>query len=229
MQPMSERSWQHLGHLTPDTPECQRDVWALLGLLRQRLADVHDEIALRTAEPTWAASLSDAAGRARALADHLGEEAGQDARERLAADDLVLTLDASLGEILTSDHVPSLLATGFAVLGELGAVPARLLDEVAGSHARLLAGRVADCSDHGTLARLLSMAEPSKSVNSNLRRLLRHLNGELFTVYRSWRQTFHALGVDGEWVDERSSDAAAAAAGALGLPFTAADRRPFAH
>jgi hypothetical protein len=57
--------------------------------------------------------------------------------------------------------------------------------------------------------------------------MLRHLNGLLFGVYRSWRQAFHTLGVDGEWIDETCAAAAREAAHALGLKWTQADARVF--
>ena len=227
MGAMANDDWKHLGHLTPDTPECQREVWALLGWIQKRLGDVLEEVATRTAEPTWAATLRDGVERSLGLAVDLTDEAGEDAREHVGTDETVANLDGSLGEVLSSGHMPSLLACGYGVLGELGAVPARLLEEVAGPHGRLLLGRVVSSESHRPLARLLAITHPAPRDQDNLRRMLRHLNGEWFTVLQSWRQTFHTLGVDGEWIDESCLAGAQAAAVEMGLPFTRADQRVF--
>jgi hypothetical protein len=215
--------WKDLGYLTPDAPECQRDVWALLARLQGQLAEALSELALRTAEPTWAATLQEQSARAAALRDALLEEAGEHARARLADDDAALELDAALCEVLASGHVPSLIVTGYAVLGELGSVPARLLEDVAGPHARPLCARVVAAETHRSLARLFGATDPSPADRENLRRMLRHLNGLLCTLLATWRQTFHVLGVDGEWLGEECARTGRAAAQALGLKVTAAD------
>jgi len=224
---MVPSSWKHLGHLTPDAPDCQGDVWALLARLHGHLGEVLEEIGTRTAEPSWAAIFRDGADRSIELGRVLVEEAGPAALERVSSDDLLGEFELSLGEVSGSGHVPSLIATGFAVLGELGRVPARLLEEVAGPHARILSGQVAGYEGHRPLSRILQAADPAPRDLENLRRLTRHLNGQLFEVYRSWRQTFHTLGVDGEIVDESCAETARAASHALGLKVTRADLKVF--
>jgi len=223
---MTTPEWRRLGFLTPDAPEAQADVWALQARLRAHLAAAFEGLASLTVEPTWGATLAEAARRETELAGALSEEAGEAGRERVEQDELVAALELALGEVLASGHVPSVIATGHAVLGELGAQPVRLLEEVAGPYARTLCGRVASADDYLLLGRLLSMAEPDGATRNQLRRMLRHLHGELFAVFHSWRQTFHVLGVDGEWLVEESRTALTRAYGALGLELTAADRRP---
>jgi hypothetical protein len=227
MQAVTEVHWSDLGYLTPDAPDCQRDVWALLGRLCSHQALAHDELALRTAEPTWAATLSEGAGRWRDLSRDLDAEAGEDARLRIADDEAVRALDGALLEVLGSGHVPALIVTGYVVLGELGLLPARLLEEIAGPHARPLAARVATCDDHHALARLFGAVEPGPSDRQDLRRMLRHLDGLLATVHGTWRQTFHVLGVDGEHLEEASRETARRAGERLGLRLTAADLAVF--
>ena len=224
---MSTPHWKDLGFLTPDAPECQRDVWALLARQQAHLASALEELALRTAEPTWSATLRDGALRAVELGELLAAEAGEPARERVAADDAVAEFESSLGEVLASGHVPSLLAGGYSTLGELSVLPARLLAEVAGPHARPIAARVADAGTHLPLGRLFGMLHAGPTDLEGLRRMLRHLNGRLFTVYATWRQTFHVLGVDGEWVQEEARTTARSAAHVLGLKVTAADLAVF--
>jgi hypothetical protein len=219
--------WKDLGYLTPDAPECQRDVWALLARLQGHLGAALAELALRTAEPTWAAALADQGERARVLRDDLQREAGEAARQRLADDDAALALEGALDEVLASGHVPSLIVTGYAVLGELGTLPARLLEEVAGTHARLLCARVVAAETHRPLARLFGATDPSPQDRENLRRMLRHLNAQLSALYATWRQTFHVLGVDGEVLEEEAARTGRAAAEALGLKFTQADLAAF--
>jgi hypothetical protein len=219
--------WKDLGYLTPDAPECQRDVWALLARLQGQLGDALADLALRTAEPTWAASLAEQSTRAHALRDALAAEAGPEAAVRLADDEAASALDGSVGEVLASGHVPSLIVTGSAVLGELAVLPARLLEDVAGSHARLLCARVVAAETHRPLARLFGATDPSPHDRENLRRMLRHLNGQLFGVYATWRQTFHVLGVDGEALEDEAARTARAASEALGLKVTAADLAVF--
>jgi len=227
MRRVTPLDWKDLGYLTPDAPDCQRDVWALLARLQGHLGDALADLALRTAEPTWAATLEDQAGRARALRDVLAAEAGPDAQLRLADDDAAIELEGSLGEVLNSGHVPSLVVTGYAVLGELGTLPARLLEDVAGAHARPLCARLVAAETHRPLARLFGATDPTPHDRENLRRLLRHLNGQLFTLYATWRQTFHVLGVDGEALEEEAARTARAASVELGLKVTAADLAVF--
>ena len=215
--------WKQLGFLTPDAMECQQDVWALQARLRDGLGDVLVDLCARTAEPTWASSLEEAAGRCRLLADSLGDEAGPEARERVEADDLLREFEATLGEVTTSGHVPSLITTGYSVLGELSALPIRLLEDVAGPHSRLLCGRITGDESHRLLGRLFPITQPAPRDKENLRRLLRHLHGGLFTVYESWRQTFHTLGVDGEHVGEDFVATVRASHETLGLKCTRAD------
>ncbi len=224
---MPPSSWKHFGHLTPDAPDCQGDVWALLGRGHGHLAEVLEEIGSRTAEPSWAAIFRDGAERSLEVGRVLAEEAGAAALERVSSDDLLGEFELSLSEVSGSGHVPSLIAVGYAVLGELGRVPARLLEDVAGPHARLLLGQVAGFEGHRPLCRILRAADPAPRDLENLRRLTRHLNGQLFEVYRSWRQTFHTLGVDGECMDESCAATAREAAQALGLKVTRADQRVF--
>lgn len=224
---MTAPHWKDLGFLTPDAPECQQDVWALLGRVQEHLAAALDELALRTAEPTWAASLAELAGRARTLGADLLQEAGAAAVERLHADEAVLDFEGPLAEVLGSGHVPSLIVTAYAVLGELGALPARLLEDMAGVYARPICARILATDSHRSLARLFLATDPAPQDRENLRRMLRHLNGRLFTVYATWRQTFHVLGVDGEWMQEESRTTARAAAEALGLKVTGADLAVF--
>jgi hypothetical protein len=216
-----------MGHLTPDAPGVQREVWALLALRQQRLAAVIEELAARTAEPTWAASLRDGAVRSVELGEDLLNEAGPEAMTSVWADELVLEWLSFLDEVEGSGHIPSLIVTGYAVLGELGDVPARLLEEVSGTHARPLLSRVISCESHRPLAGLFAVAEPGPRDLDILRRLVRHLNGQLFGVYRSWRQTFHTLGVDGEWIDETCAATAREAAHKLGFKWTRTDARVF--
>jgi hypothetical protein len=227
MQAMVNLDWRALGYLTPDAPECQRDVWALLGRLLRHLARIDEDLALRSAEPTWAATLRDGAGRANDLAAQLEQEAGPEALERLAEDEALAEFEASLEQVLTSDHVPSMIVTGHVVLGELVRLPARLLEEVAGPNARLLAARLSDCEAHRPLARLFRATDPSTAEANQLRRLLRHLNGQLYVVYATWRQTFHVLGVDGEWMEEEARTTVRAALEALGLKVGPADLAVF--
>ena len=223
MPPVSTPHWKDLGFLTPDAPECQQDVWALLARLQGHLGTALDELALRTAEPSWAATLRESCDRARALAADLAAEAGEPARERLAADEALITFETFLEEVLASGHVPSLIVTGYAVLGELGALPARLLEEVAGSTSRPICARIVSAGNHRPLAGLFAAADPTAQDLENLRRLLRHMNGQLFGVYATWRQTFHVLGVDGEWLQEEAATTARAARHVLGLKVTAKD------
>lgn len=224
---MSTPHWKDMGYLTPDAPECQRDVWALLARTQGQLGRALEELALRTAEPSWAATLRERSERALALGGDLLTEAGLDAQERLAADEAWCAFDGFLEEVLTSGHVPSLLVTGYAVLGELGALPARLIEEVAGVSARPLCGRVVAAENHRTLSGLFDVSQPSPTDLANLRRMLRHLNAQLFGVYATWRQSFHVLGVDGEWMAEEATAVARDASHALGLKVTKSDLAVF--
>lgn len=225
---MSTPLWQQLGFLTPDALEAQREAWALQARLRVLLAEVHETLAARTAEPTWGASLSEAGGRARALCETLLEEAGPDALEVVACDDLVATFEASVAEVSASEHVPSLLAMGYVVLGELGNLPVRLLGEVAGPHASVFCGRILDCDgDHALLARLHGILGHDDRTLQQLRKLVQHLTRQLADVYASWRQTFHTLGVDGEWLAEEGADTVRKAHHELGLKVTRTDLRAF--
>ncbi|MGQ0551660.1 MAG: hypothetical protein ACT4PU_00395 [Planctomycetota bacterium] len=224
---MNAARWQRQGRQSPDAPEAQRDVWALLGRLHEQLATALAELALRTAEPTWAATLAEHSERARALSRQLLDEAGPEALERLAQDEAWREFDALTGEVLTSGHVPSLIVVGYANLGELGVLPARLLEDLAGAQARLLYGRLVSAEAHRPLARLFSAADPSATELETLRRLVRHAHGLLFTVYATWRQTFHILGVDGEVLQEQAAGTARAASHALSLRVTTADLAPF--
>jgi len=219
--------WKDMGYLTPDAPDCQRDVWALLARTQRQLARTLEELTLRTAEPTWAATLREASERAAALGGDLETEAGPEARERLAADQAWSAFEDFLDEVQDSGHVPSLIVTGYAVLGELGTLPAKLLEEVAGPHARPLCGRVVSAEHHRTLAGLFSITQPSATDVTNLRRMLRHLNAQLFTVYATWRQSFHVLGVDGEWMQEEARGVVRGAGESLGLKVSRHDLAVF--
>jgi len=224
---MATPHWRDLGYLTPDAPECQQDVWALSARLQGHLAALLDELALRTAEPTWAAVLGEAAGAARSLRAALSEAAGAAAAERLAQDEALIEFEGSLEEVLHSGHVPSLIVTGYVVLGELTTLPARLLQDTAGPHARPLAARVAASEAHRPLGRLFAATNPAPAELENLRRMLRHLNALLHAIYATWRQTFHVLGLDGELLDEEARRTARSAAATLGLRCTAADLAVF--
>ena len=57
--------------------------------------------------------------------------------------------------------------------------------------------------------------------------MLRHLNAQLFSVYATWRQSFHVLGVDGEWMQEEARAVARGAGEALGLKVTTRDLAVF--
>src|SRR5262249_11146352 len=214
---MSQPHWRDLGFLTPDAPDCQREVWALLARLQGQLAAALDELALRTAEPTWEATLRDEAGRARELRALLDGEAGAAALQRVAEDEALRDFEEPLSEVLASGHVPSLVATGYATLGELGALPARLLADVAGASARPIAARVAAGEAHRPLGRLFGMLQLAPPDQEALRRMLRHLDARLFATYATWRQTFHVLGVDGETLEEEARRTVRAAREVLGL------------
>ncbi|MED5331067.1 MAG: hypothetical protein VX916_07215 [Planctomycetota bacterium] len=219
--------WKQLGFLTPDAPECQQDLWALLNRLHLSAAEMCEEIAIRTAEPTWAAVFEESVTHFHDLANLLAEEAGPAAQERIEEDELVRELMNVLGEVGTSGHVPSLIATVYAVLVELGRAPVRLFVDVAGPQGSLVANRILDDTSHHPLARVLSATDFSSSDRDNLRRLLRHLHGLLFDVFRSWRQTFHALGIDGEILDDAARETARAAYGELGLKASRTDLSVF--
>jgi hypothetical protein len=222
---VSTPPWRQLGFLTPDAFESQQEVWALSARLRGALADVLGDLGARTAEPTWGATLQHGATRARALADELLLQAGEDALVRVGEDDLVRAFDSSLGEVLASEHVPALIATGYAVLGELGTLPVRLLEDVAGPHSRPLCARLLAEDDHRVLGRLLPVTQPPPREQESLRRMLRHLHQQLFAVYQGWRQTLHTLGVDGETLAEQAQHTVQSALQMLELPSTAADVR----
>ncbi|MHC4845080.1 MAG: hypothetical protein ACYTCU_02860 [Planctomycetota bacterium] len=224
---MSTPHWKDLGYLTPDAPDCQRDVWALLGRTQRQLGRTLEELTLRTAEPTWAATLRDKSERAATLGTDLEAEAGAEAQERLLADEAWNAFEGFLEEVQSSGHVASLIVTGYAVLGELGTLPAKLLEEVAGPHARPLCGRVVSAEHHRTLSGLFSIAHPSPTDVANLRRMLRHLNAQLYGVYATWRQSFHVLGVDGEWMQEEARTVARGAGSALGLKVSTHDLAVF--
>jgi hypothetical protein len=224
---VSTPHWKDLGYLTPDAPDCQRDVWALLARTQRQLGRTLEELTLRTAEPTWAATLRETSERAVSLGGDLDDEAGDEARERLAADEAWNAFEGFLEEVQASGHVPSLIVTGYAVLGELGTLPAKLLEDVAGPHARPLCGRVVSAEHHRTLSGLFSIASPTASDVTNLRRMLRHLNAQLFSVYATWRQSFHVLGVDGEWMQEEARTVARGAGQALGFKVSTHDLAVF--
>lgn len=224
---MATPHWRDLGYLTPDAPEAQADVWALAARLQGHLATALDELKIRTAEPSWAAVLGDAAESARQLQQALLEAAGAGAVERLAHDEALIEFEGSLDEVLHSGHVPALIVTGSVVLGELALLPARLLQDTAGPHARPLAARLAASESHRPLARLFAATNPSPTELENLRRMLRHLDALLYSIYATWRQTFHVLGVDGELLDDEARSTAKAAATALGLKITSADLSVF--
>jgi hypothetical protein len=225
---MSEPDWRRMGFLTPDAPECLREVWALQALLQQRLADAFSALALRTAEPTWQAALDEAAGRCTELISELSDEAGEAARLSVADDDVVREFDGAASEVLASGHVPSLIATGYAVVGELALVPIQLLEEVSGPFGRVLCGRILSAEQHRVLGRLAGIVQLDASTADGLRRLLRHLDGGLYGVYQAWRQTFHVLGVDGEDVSRLSRETAERAYGTLGLEAKRSDLGVFA-
>lgn len=224
---MSTPDWRQLGFLTPDAMESQQDVWALQARWRTALGDVMTDLAARTAEPTWGASLLEAGERAHQLAADLGEEAGENARIRVEDDEIVREFEATLGEVVTSGHVPSLVTTGYAVLGELVPLPIRLLDEVAGPHARLLSGRIVGDESHRILGRLLPVMHVAPRDKESLRRLLRHLYTGLESVYGSWRQTFHTLGIDGETLAEECAQTVRKAHTTLEFKVTSADVKMF--
>jgi len=217
--------WRQLGFLTPDALESQLDVWALSARLRQALADVLSDLGARTAEPSWGATLTTGAERARALAGTLVEQAGADAVVRVGEDALVRAFDDSLGEVLSSEHVPALIATGYAVLGEFGTLPARLLEDVAGPHSRPLYARLLAEDDFRVLGRLLPVTQPPPREQEGLRRMLRHLHERLFAIYQGWRQTLHTLGVDGEVLAEQAASTVRTALQTLELQVGAADVR----
>ena len=226
---MSTPPWRHLGFLTPDAYESQQDVWALHALVRDHLADTLASLASQTAEPTWGASLEQAARSARELRDALLAETGDHAPIRVGDDELVREFGSAVAEVTASGHVPSLIVTGFCVLGELGTLPLRLLQDVAGPYARVLCGRVVGSDEHRLLGRLFGIVHPSDRELDALRRLTRHLNGRLADVYRAWRQTFHSLGVDAEWMLDEARETVRKSHHELGLPFSPADARTFAH
>ena len=224
---MATPHWRDLGYLTPDAPECRQDVWALDARLLGHQSALLDELALRTAEPSWAAVLGDAAASARSLREALLEAAGADAVERLSHDEALIEFEGSLEEVLGSGHVPALIVTGYVVLGELALLPERLLQDTAGLHARPLSARVAASEAHRALGRLFAATDPGPADLDNLRRMLRHLNGLLHATFATWRQTFHVLGLDGELLDEEARRTAQAAAATLGIRFTAPDLAVF--
>ncbi|MFT7465087.1 MAG: hypothetical protein ACI9EF_003450 [Pseudohongiellaceae bacterium] len=220
---MNELDWRRLGFLTPDAPDCLREVWALQAMLQRHLGDSLSGLALETAEPSWEATLSEAAARSRLLADELTTEAGETAVITVADDELAREFDSSMAEVLASGHVPSLLVTGFAVVGELGRVPISLLEGVSGPYGRLLCGKIVSSEEHHLLGRLAGIVHLDSPAKTNLRRLLRHLNGSLFGVFESWRQTFHVLGVDGEDLARSARTSTSSAYETLGLKATRAD------
>lgn len=219
--------WDRYGHLTPDAREAQQDVWALYALVHARLAEILRELSLRSAEPVFGALLGERADAAARLVDDLAEVAGEEAAERVRDDGAVGRWDAALAEVLASGHVPALIVTGAATLGEVAHVPLRVLAEVGGPHAAALAGRVLAAEPHRPLAGLLEVVQPASAEREQLRRLLRHLHGGLGEVLATWVQTFHALGVDGESVTEEARAAVRRAGAALGLRVTRADLAPF--
>ena len=221
---MTPPDWRRQGHLTPDAPEAQRELWALGARLRGHLALTLSELSQRSAEPSWSASLTEGAERARELSLALSEEAGEEARLVVADDPVYGEFEQALEEVLGSGHVPSLVVTGYAVLGELARAPFVLLDEVAGPHAGLLCGRLLSCQEHHVLGRLAPILHLD---DASCRRLLRHLNTGLHQTFRSWSQTLHTLGVDGELLVDQSRDAASRALGELGLEASRADLKVF--
>ena len=224
---MATPHWKQLGFLTPDAPGCQQDVWGLQALLRLRLGDALAMLAQATAEPTWGDALGQESRRAAELAGELDELAGEPGRVAVADDELVRDLDGALCEVVASGHVPSLLATGYAVLGELAVVPVALLDDVAGTHVKLTTARVLTAEHHRILGRLIGIVQLGPTERSQLRRLLRHLHELLATVHLGWRQTFHTLGVDGERLTESSRHSARQSLEHLGLKPTRADLAVF--
>jgi len=220
---MTAPTWDRYGHLTPDAPEAQRDVWALYALVHARLCEALRELATRSAEPVFAAMLDEQARAAARLVEDLAEAAGEAGRERVSSDVAVARWDGALSEVLASGHVPSLIATGSATLGEVAHAPLRLLAEVAGPGAGALAGRVLVAEPHRPLVGLFEVVRPPEAEREQLRRLLRHLHGELSSVFAEWIQTFHTLGVDGESVGEEGRASVRRAAHALGLKVTRAD------
>ncbi|RKY20422.1 MAG: hypothetical protein DRQ55_07750 [Planctomycetota bacterium] len=224
---MTAPDWHQLGFLTPDAPDCQREVWALAALMRSRLGDSLQSLAQLTAEPSWQSTLELQAQAAAALSEQLFEEAGEGARLSVQDDAMIRELDGALCEVIGSGHVPSLLVCGYAVLGELALVPLRLLDEVAGHYARATGSSLLDADHHRILGRLAGIAIDTKSHSAGLRRMLRHLNAQLADVHLSWRQTFHVLGVDGEQLTSASRDTTQTALRHLGLSVTRTDLAMF--
>jgi hypothetical protein len=220
---MSQIDWQRLGFLTPDAPESLREVWALQAMLHRHLADCLDGLALQTAEPTWQATLDEGAGRTRELVAELAAEAGELGTLTVSDDELIQQFDGAVGEVVASGHVPSLLVTGYAVLGELSRAPMQLLEEVAGPYGKLLCGKVVAAEHHRVLGRLAGIVPLDDKAKNGLRRLLRHLNGILYSIYQAWRQTFHVLGVDGEDVVKQCRESVAEAYKALGLKASRSD------
>jgi len=214
---MSWNDWQRLGFLTPDAPESLREVWALQAMLHRHLADALGGLALQTAEPTWEAALNEGARRTRALVAELTAEAGDVAIVTVDDDDLAREFDGAVSEVLASGHVPSLLVTGYAVLGELARVPVQLLEQVAGPYGKLLCGKLVGAEEHRVLGRLAGIVQLDDKDKNGLRRLLRHLNGILYSIYQSWRQTLHVLGVDGEDVMSQCRETVEKAYTTLGL------------
>ena len=220
---MSRPDWQKLGFLTPDAFTAQRELWALHARLSRPSAEVFAALAERSAEPSWSASLLDAAERQTRLAETLLDEAGSDARVACDDDSLLAEVLSVCDEVLASGHVPSLLVTGAGPLGAYPRVVFELLGEVAGEHAGALCRRVLEHDDHALLARLFGMSPPSPADQDALRRLLRHLHGKLAEVYGARRQELHCLGVDGEVFAERALESVQATHHALGLKCTRAD------
>lgn len=226
---MSTPPWRRLGFLTPDAYEAQQDVWALAALVRDQLGDALAALAERSAEPTWGAALADAARASRALRDALLAETGDDAPVRVGDDELVREFAAAATEVTSSGHAASIVVAGYCVLGELGAVPIRLLEDVAGPYARVMCGRVVSADEHLLLGRLFAILHPDDRELDALRRVVRHLSARLVDVYRAWRQTFHSLGVDAESLLDGARETLRKSHHALGLPFSTADARTFSH
>lgn len=226
---MTAPTWRQMGFLTPDAPDAQREVWALSSLLRRRLGETLEALASQTAEPTWQRTLEEQAARALELALALGEEAGPETSQAVADDDLVRDLDGSVCEVVASGHAASLLTAGFAVLGEQAVAPIALLDDVAGPHAKALTSRMIAAEHHLILGRLASIVPFSPADATALKRMLRHLHGQLAAVNESMRQTWHTLGVDGENMSEASRDAARRSLGSLGLKVSHHDLGVFGH